>query len=197
MEKTVSLEQVKQLREQTGAGVVDAKKALDESKGDLEAAIVLLRKKGQAKALKKAGRSASQGVIEAYVHQGRVGVLLELNCETDFVARNEKFLELAHELALQVASTDPKVVSPEDVTDEMLAAEREVGAENLKGKPAEVIEKALAGKLKKFAESQALLTQPSVKNPDETVREVLARYVHQLGENIQVGRFVRYEVGRE
>lgn len=193
----VSLDQVKQLREQTGAGVVDAKKALDESKGDVEAAIVLLRKKGQAKALKKAGRSASQGVIEAYVHQGRVGVLLELNCETDFVARNEKFLELAHELALQVASTDPKVVSPDDVTDAMLAAEREVGAENLKGKPAEVIEKALAGKLKKFAESQALLTQPSVKNPDETVRDVITRYVHQLGENIQVGRFVRYEVGRE
>src|SRR3990167_5406020 len=139
-----SLEQVKKLREQTGAGVVDAKKALVESGDDLEKTALLLRKKGQAKALKNAGRAASQGIIEAYVHQGRVGVLLELNCETDFVARNEKFRELAHELALQIASTDPKVVKPEQITAAMLAAEREVAMENLKGKPAGIAEKAVA-----------------------------------------------------
>ncbi|MFO0702762.1 MAG: translation elongation factor Ts [Candidatus Andersenbacteria bacterium] len=193
----ISLEHIKQLREQTGAGVVDAKKALEESGGDLAKAVTLLRKKGKAKALKKAGRAATQGVIEAYVHQGRLGVLLELNCETDFVARNEKFKELAHELALQVASTDPKVVKPEQVTEAMLAAEREVALESLKGKPKEIAEKAIEGKLKKFAESQALLTQASIKNPDETVGDVITRYVHQLGENIQVGRFCRFEIGRE
>lgn len=192
-----TLEQIKQLREQTGAGVVDAKKALVEAGDDVAKAVTLLRKKGQAKALKKAGRAAKEGYIESYVHQGRVGVLLELNCETDFVARNEKFKELAHELALQVASTDPKVVKPADVTDAMLAAEREVGAENLKDKPAVIAEKAMAGKLKKFAEAQALLTQPSVKNPDESVQDVITRYVHLLGENIQVGRFIRFEIGRE
>ena len=192
-----SLEQVKKLREQTGAGVVDAKKALVESGDDLEKAALLLRKKGQAKALKKAGRAASQGIIEAYVHQGRVGVLLELNCETDFVARNEKFRELAHELALQIASTDPKVVKPEQITAAMLAAEREVAMENLKGKPAGIAEKAVAGKLKKFAEEQALLTQVSIRNPDETVQDVVTRYIQQIGENIQVGRFCRFEIGRE
>ncbi len=194
----ISLEQVKQLREQTGAGVVDAKKALEESEGSIEKAVLVLRKKGQAKALKKAGRAAAQGLIETYIHVGdQVGVMLELNSETDFVARNEKFKELAHELALQIAATDPKVVSPKDVSESMLAAEREVGESDLKGKPEKIRVQALAGKLKKFAEAQALLTQPTIKNPDETVQDMIARYVTEIGENIQVKRFVRYQVGQE
>jgi elongation factor Ts len=161
------LEQIKKLREQTGAGVVDAKKALVEAGDDMEKAIAILQKKGQAKALKKAGRSAEQGIIETYIHTGaRVGVMLELNTETDFVARNEKFKELAHEIALQIAATDPKVVKPEDLKED---AEK----------------------------TDALLAQPSIKNPEETVADLITRYVTHLGENIQVGRFVRYEVGQE
>lgn len=195
---TISLEQVKQLREQTGAGVVDAKKALEESKGDLQKAVLVLRKKGQAKALKKAGRAAAQGLIETYIHSGgQVGVMLELNSETDFVARNEKFKELAHELALQIAATDPKVIRPEDVPESMLAAEREVAESDLKDKPEKIREQAMAGKLKKFAEAQALLTQPTIKNPDETVQEMITRYITEIGENIQVKRFVRYQVGQD
>jgi len=188
---------IKELRERTGAGVVDAKTALDGASGDIEQAIQLLRKKGQAKALKKAGRDASQGIIETYVHEGRVGVIVELNSESDFVAKNDKFKELAHEIALQIAATDPKVVSSDQVTDEMLAKEKEVAMEDLKDKPAKIAEKALEGKLRKFAESQALLTQSTIKNPDETVQEMITRYVTQLGENIQVGRFSRLEIGRE
>jgi len=193
----VTLEDVKQLRERTGAGVVDAKKALVESKGDIEAAILVLRKKGIAKAAKKAGRTAAQGIIETYVHGGTIGVLLELNSETDFVARNEKFKELAHEIALQIAATDPKVVSTEQVTEEMLKAEREVAEVELKDKPEKIRKGAIAGKLKKFAESQALLSQPSIKNPDETVQDMITRYITLIGENIQVRRFVRYELGRD
>jgi elongation factor Ts len=193
----ITLEHVKQLRERTGAGVVDAKKALEEAKGDLDKAVLVLRKKGQAKAVKKASRAAAQGIIESYIHGSRVGVLLELNVETDFVARNEKFKELAHELALQIAATDPKVVKPEDVTKEMLASEREVAESELKDKPAKIRDKAIEGKLKKFADSQALLTQPSVKNSEETVKEMIDRYIALLGENIQVGRFVRFEIGKE
>ncbi len=193
-----SLDDIKKLRERTGAGVLDAKKALVEAKGDIEKAVNELRKKGQAKALKKAGRAARQGIIEAYIHQGgRVGVLVELNTETDFVARNEKFKELAHEIALQIAGTDPKFVKPEDVTDEMLKAEREIAEEELKDKPAEVRKKAIAGKMKKFAEENALMTQPTIKNPDETVADLITRYVSTLGENIQVGRFERFEIGSE
>jgi len=193
-----SLDDIKKLRERTGAGVLDAKKALVEAKGDIEKAVNELRKKGQAKALKKAGRAARQGIIEAYIHQGgRVGVLVELNTETDFVARNEKFKELAHEIALQIAGTDPKFVKPEDVTDEMLKAEREIAEEELKDKPAEVRKKAIEGKMKKFAEENALMTQPTIKNPDETVADLITRYVSTLGENIQVGRFERFEIGSE
>jgi elongation factor Ts len=160
------LEQIKKLREQTGAGVVDAKKALVEAGDDMDKAIAILQKKGQAKALKKAGRLAQQGLIETYIHGGRVGVMLELNTETDFVARNEKFKELAHELALQIAATDPKAIKPEELPE---------GAEK----------------------TEALLMQPSIKNPEETIADLITRYVTHLGENIQVGRFVRYEVGRE
>lgn len=193
-----SLEKIKQLRERTGAGVVDAKKALEASGDDVEKAILELRKKGQAKAIKKAGRSAAQGIVEAYIHgNGRVGVLLELNTETDFVARNEKFKELAHELALQIAATDPKVVSPEDITEEMLTAEKEVAEADLKDKPADIRKKAVEGRLSKFAEENALLTQASVKNPDETVKDLITQYVTSLGENIQVGRFKRFEIGKE
>ncbi|MFO0705042.1 MAG: translation elongation factor Ts [Candidatus Andersenbacteria bacterium] len=193
----VTLEDVKQLRERTGAGVVDAKKALIEANGDMEQAIVLLRKKGIAKAAKKAARTAAQGIIEAYVHGGKVGVLLELNSETDFVARNDKFKELAHELALQIAATDPKVVSPDQVGEALLKTEREVAEAELKGKPEKIRKGAIAGKLKKFAEAQALLTQPSIKNPDETVQEMITRYITMIGENIQVRRFVRFELGRD
>lgn len=177
---------------------MDAKKALQESNDDLEKAIAFLRKRGQAKALKKAGRAASEGIIASYIHPGdRVGVLVELNSETDFVARNEKFKELAHEIALQVAGSDPKVVSPDDFTEKMLKEERALAEESLKGKPEAVRTKAIEGKLKKFKEENALLTQATIKDPERTVADLINDYVATLGENIQVGRFVRFEIGRE
>ena len=131
------------------------------------------------------------------MHGGRVGVLLELNSETDFVARNEKFKELAHELVLQIAATDPKVIDPSEVTEEMLQAEREVAESELKDKPEKIRAAAIEGKLKKFAEQQALLTQPSIKNPDEIIKDMLTRYVTLIGENIQIRRFARFELGRD
>lgn len=193
-----NIEQIKKLRERTGAGILDAKKALQDAGDDFDKAVAVLRKKGQAKALKKAGRAAGEGIVASYIHPGdRVGVLVELNTETDFVARNKKFKDLAHEIALQIAGTDPRVVSPDDFTDQMLKAERDLAMESLKDKPAKVREQAVAGKLKKYKEDNALLTQRLIKDPERTVQDLINDFVGTLGENIQVGRFVRFEVGRE
>lgn len=169
---------VKELRERTGAGVMDCKRALEEAGGSIDRAIELLRQQGLSKAEKKAGREARQGLIESYVHQGRIGVLVELNCETDFVARTDDFKTLAHELALQVAATSPKYVSLNEVPD----AEREAGLKDY-------------GSEKAFIEATVLLAQPAVRQPSRTVEELVRDAIAKIGENIVVRRFVRFELG--
>jgi elongation factor Ts len=191
------LEKIKKIREKTGAGMVDIKKALTEAKGDEEKAIELLRKSGQAKAVKKAERTATEGVVVSYIHSNKkIGVMLKLYCETDFVGRNSDFQELAKDIAMHIAAMDPKFLKPEDVPTELVEKEKEIWKEQLKneGKPEAMLEKIMGGKEKKFREELALLTQPFVKNPDRTVGELVAEKIGVIGENIQVGDFVRYEL---
>ncbi len=191
---------VKKLRELTGAGMLDCKKALEETGGDIEAAVELLRKKGIAKAAKKAGRETKEGLIHAYIHAGgRIGVLLEINCETDFVARNELFKELANELAMQIAAMRPKWVKREDVPKEIVEKEGEIAREAAlaEGKPEHIAEKIAEGKVEKFFKEVCLLEQPYIKDDKKTVEELIKEYIAKLGENIQVRRFTRYELGEE
>ncbi len=194
----ISAEQVKELRARTGAGIMDVKRALQEAAGDVERAIDLLRQRGAAKAAKLAGREAREGVIEAYVHHnGRIGVLLELNCETDFVARTDDFRTLARELSLQIASTDPVAVSSDAVLPEVVERERAIYEAQAKeeGKPAQVIPRIVEGKLKKFFEEQTLLEQSYVRDPERRVRDLVEEIQAKVGEKIVVRRFIRYEVG--
>ncbi|HIE58770.1 MAG TPA: translation elongation factor Ts [Persephonella sp.] len=189
---------VKKLREMTGAGMLDCKKALEETNGNLEEAVELLRKKGIAKAAKKAGRETKEGLIHSYIHAGgRVGVLLELNCETDFVARNETFKELANELALQIAAMKPKWVKREDVPEEIVAKEGEIAREAAiaEGKPEHIAEKIAEGKVNKFFQENCLLEQKYIKDESKTIEELIKEYIAKIGENIQVGRFCRFEIG--
>ena len=191
---------VKKLRELTGAGMLDCKKALEETGGDIEAAVELLRKRGIAKAAKKAGRETKEGLIHAYIHAGgRIGVLLELNCETDFVARNELFKELANELAMQIAAMRPRWVKREDVPKEIIEKEGEIAREAAlaEGKPEHIAEKIAEGKLEKFFKEVCLLEQPYIKDDKKTVEELIKEYIAKIGENIQVRRFTRYELGEE
>jgi elongation factor Ts len=191
------LEQVKQLREKTGAGVVEAKKALDEANGNEERAMEILRQRGQAKALKKADREAKEGIIEVYVHPNKkVAAMVKLLCETDFVGRNEEFQELARDLAMHVAAMGPRFVKPEDVPVSEVEKERAAWTEQLKaeGKPEDILGKIMAGKEKKFREERAFLTQPFVKDPDKTVESLIAEKIGKIGEKIEVGEFVRYEL---
>ncbi len=191
---------VKKLRDMTGAGMMDCKKALEEAEGDFEKAIEILRKRGAAKAAKKAGRATREGIITSYVHfNGRIGVLLELNCETDFVARTDEFKELAYNLAKQVAAMNPKWVSREDVPQEVIEKEKEIYREQLKdsGKPDHVIEKIIEGKLEKFFEENCLLEQEYIFEEGKKVKEVIQEAIAKIGENIRVSRFVRMEVGEE
>jgi elongation factor Ts len=193
----ISMELVKELRARTGAGVLDARKALSESAGDMEKAISWLREKGKASAAKKATRKASEGFIGSYVHSnGKVAVLVSLLCETDFVARNEKFKELARNLALHIAASDPIVVSPEDVPQSDVDNEKAIAIKQAEaaGKPANIAEKMVEGKLKKFREEKALLTQPYVKDPSKQVKDLLHEAVLELGENITVGSFSRLSI---
>lgn len=192
-----SIEAVKQLREKTGAGIVEVKKALEEAGGDEEKAIALLKKRGEAKALKRTDREAHEGIVTTYVHSNaRVGVMLSLLCETDFVARNDDFKELGRDLAMHIAALAPLYLAPEDVPAEVVAKERVIWEEQVKneGKPAEIAEKILAGKEKKFRDEISLLSQPFVKDPSKTVGELITENVHKIGEKIQVGKFVRYEI---
>lgn len=191
------LEIIKSLRERTGAGIVDVKKALDEAAGDENKAIEILRKRGQDKAMKKGDRDTHEGIVVSYVHGNhRVGVLLKLYCETDFVARNEEFKALAHDIAMHIAALAPTCIKPEDVSPEALERERALWKEQLAAekKPAEIGEKILAGKEKKFREESALLSQVFVKDGEKTVGDLLTEKIHKIGENIQVGSFVRYEI---
>lgn len=184
---------VMKLREQTGAGVLEAKRALTESGGDLARAVEFLRKSGALKAAKKAERTTGEGVVHAYIHGGgKVGVLVELLCETDFVARNPEFEALAHDLAMQIAATNPLYVRPEDVPTEVVAKEKEIYAEEAAGKSASVVEKIVAGKLEKWYSDVCLMKQPFIKDEDMTIEELVQSKISKLGENIQVRRFVRY-----
>jgi elongation factor Ts len=189
---------VKALRERTGAGMMDCKRALQETRGDVEAAVEWLRKKGQASAEKRAGREAREGIVESYIHHSRtVGVLVELNCETDFVARTDEFRELARDLAMHIAAADPIAVSREDVPAEVVERERAIYLAQVKeqGKPEHIAEKIVEGKLRKFFEERTLLEQRYVKDPEITVADRIARTQSKLGEKIAVGRFARFKVG--
>jgi len=193
----MNLEQIKNLREKTGAGIVEVKKALQESGGDAEKAIVILRKRGQEKAVKKSERSAKEGVVAAYIHSnGKVGAIVKLFCETDFVARTEEFKELARDLAMHITASNPKYLKPDQVSEKIIEQEKEIWVAQLEqeGKPKNIIPKALIGKEKKFREESALLTQPFVKNPDLTVGELIGEKIGKIGENIQVGDFARFEL---
>lgn len=187
---------VKELRELTGAGIMDVKEALNESGGNKEQALDLLRKKGIAKLAKKADRLAKEGVVESYIHGGgRIGVLVELNCETDFVARTEDFKNLAKELALHIAAVNPLYVSREDVPAEVIEKEREIYKEQSQGKPDDVVEKMIEGKLAKYFEEACLLEQPFVKDGDKKISDLIAESTAKMGENVQVRRFARFMLG--
>ncbi|MDI6630928.1 MAG: translation elongation factor Ts [Bacillota bacterium] len=194
----ISAKLVKELRERTGAGMMDCKKALTETGGDMEKAILYLREKGLAAAAKRAGRVAKEGLVSAYVHPGnRVGVLVEVNCETDFVAKTEDFKNFVHDIALQIAASRPEYISRDDLPAEVIAREKEIlRAQALnEGKPEKVIEKMVEGRIEKFFKETCLLEQPFIKNPDVTVKDLLHEIIGRIGENIVIRRFVRYELG--
>lgn len=194
----VSLELIKQLRERTAAGFMDCKKALEETKGDIEKAIDILRKKGLAIAAKRAAKEASEGVITAYIHSNKkIGVLVEVNCETDFVARTSEFQEFAHNLAMQIAATNPVAISRDQVPPEILEREKKIYEEQLKeaGKPENIIPKILEGKLEKFYKENVLLEQPFIKNPELTIQDLLNEIITKTGEKIVIKRFCRFQIG--
>jgi len=189
---------VKELREETGVGMMDCKRALEETNGNKEEAVKILRKKGMATAQKRAAKAASEGVIGSYIHAGgKVGVLLELNCETDFVAKTDDFQELLKDLSMQVAAANPRFVTPEDVTEEVLASEREIyRAQAIEsGKPENIAEKIVEGKMRKFYEEACLMEQEYIKDTNMKVKDRLTEVIGKLGENIKVGRFVRFQMG--
>jgi elongation factor Ts len=194
----ISAKQVKELREKSGAPMGDCLKALQESKGDIEAAFVVLRKRGMASAQKKASRTTNEGAVGTYIHAGgKIGVLLELNCESDFVARTDDFQDLLKDVAMHIAASDPRYVKSEDVTPEDMAREKEIYRDQATatGKPAPVIEKIVEGKMSKFYEEVCLLDQPFIKDQTLSIKELIAQKVSKLGENITVRRFARFKVG--
>jgi len=194
----ISAKMVKDLREKTGLGMMDCKHALVECKGNIDEAVDYLRKKGILKASKREGRATSEGRIGSYIHMnGKIGVLVELNCESDFVARTEQFAELAKDLCMQVAASAPRWVAVEQIPEEVLAKEKEIymGQAKEAGKPEKMLEKIAEGKLKKFYSEVCLLNQPFVKDTDKTVAELVTEKIAALGENITIGRFVRFQLG--
>lgn len=195
---TITADQVKALRDKTGAGFMECKAALTETGGDIEDATTLLRKRGLAQAAKKAGRSTSEGLVGSYIHMGgKVGVLVEVNCESDFVARTEDFQTLAKELAMHIAAASPHYVRREDVPAEVVERERAIYRSQMEGanKPAHVIDKIVEGKLTSFYEQVVLLDQPSIRDPKTTVSQMITEAIAKLGENIGVARFARFKVG--
>ena len=193
---SVSAEEVKKLRDKTGSGLMDCKKALQEAEGDMEKAMQVLRQKGLAKAKEKSSREASEGVIGSYVHANdKIGVLVEVRCETDFVARNEQFRELVDEIAMQVAAMDPDVVSREDFSEEKLEEERQVYREQFQDKPDDVIDRIVEGKMEDYFSEVCLMDQPYIRDDDKTIKELVDEAVAKIGENIEVRRFERMELG--
>lgn len=194
---TISSEMIRDLREKTGAGMLDCKKALTESDGDFEEAVRLLRQKGLATAAKKAGRIASEGSIGSYVHMGKIGAMVEVNCETDFVARTDAFKELVKDIAMHVAAAHPLYLSIEDVPQKTLEQEKEIYRAQIAGKPPQVVEKILEGKIEKFYTENCLLQQIFIKDPEQKKRinDLIAESIARLGENVIVRRFVRFQLG--
>ncbi len=196
MSTTISADLVRQLREITNAGMMDCKKALEATGGNLEAAETWLRKQGTATAQKKASRVAKEGVIASYIHAGgKVGVLIEVNCETDFVARNETFREFVKDITLQIAAAHPTCITREEVDPAIIEKEKEITAAQYKDKPPAAVEKIIAGKIEKFYSTICLLEQPFVKDPNITIKELLTRKIAEIGENIVIKRFTRYQLG--
>jgi elongation factor Ts len=198
-EMTISAGLVKELRERTGIGMMECKKALEESNGDIEKAITILRKKGHARAQKKMERQAKEGIIGSYIHlNGKIGVLVEVNCESDFVARNEEFQALVKNITLHVAAANPQYVSAEDIPQEVLEEEKEIIREQFKdsGKPAEIVEKIVQGKLSKFYQETCLLDQVYIKDDKMAVKDLVKDLIAKLGENIVISRFARFELGK-
>jgi len=194
----ISATQVKELREKTGAPMMDCKQALTEAKGDMEQAVVVLRKKGVSVAAKKAARVTSEGSVASYIHAGgKIGVLVEINCESDFVARTEDFKELVHDVAMHIAASDPKYVRKEDVTPEAYEREKDIFRAQAiaSGKPANIAEKMVEGKMAKFYEEVCLLEQPFIKDQTVSIAQLIAAKIGKLGENIAVRRFARFKVG--
>lgn len=194
----ITANHVKELRERTGAGMMDCKKALTETNGDIEKAIEYLREKGLSAAAKKAGRIATEGVVEAYIHgAGKIGVMLELNCETDFVAKTDEFRELAKDIAMHIAAAKPEYLNVDEVPAEILEKEKSIlKAQALnEGKPEKIIEKMVEGRIAKFYKDVCLVEQPFVKDPDMTIAQMITAKVAKIGENISIRRFVRYELG--
>lgn len=197
---SVSANQVKELREATGVGFLDCRKALEEANGDFEKAVELLRERGLAKAAKRAGREASEGVLELYNHgNGRVGVMLEVNCETDFVARSEEFRNFAHEIALQIAASNPLWITEEEIPSNILEREKEIARTRAleEGKPENVLDRIVEGRMKKYVEEVVLMQQPYIRDEDLTIEKYLHETIAALGENIVIRRFIRWEVGEK
>jgi len=194
---TISAESVKNLREKTGAGMMECKKALTESNGDFEKAIDLLRQKGLASALKKAGRTASEGLVEAYIHMGKIGTMVEINCETDFVARTDDFKELVKDIAMHITAANPQYLSREDVPQDVLEREKEIYRAQVADKPAQVVEKIIQGKLEKFYADTCLLDQVFIKDPDQKnkIHDLVTQKIAKLGENLVIRRFSRFQLG--
>ena len=196
----ITAEQVKELREKTGVGIMDCKKALAECEGDLEKAVDHLRKKGIATAKKRGGRTVSEGQVASYIHAGgKIGVLVEINCETDFTGKSDGFTEFARNVAMHIAATNPIAVDRESVPEDVLARERDIYATQAKesGKPEKIIEKIVDGKMNKFYSEACLLEQPYVKNPDITIQDLLNEMIAKTGENIVMRRFARFQLGEE
>lgn len=193
----ITANMVKELREITGAGMMDCKKALAETNGDVDAAVKYLREKGMMKASKKASRIAAEGLVYAYIHGGRIGAMVEINTETDFVAKNAEFQEFAKDVAMQIAAANPKYVSKEEVPAEEIEAEKEILKNQAlnEGKPEKVVEKMVEGRIKKFYEEICLLDQAFIKDPDRTVNDLLIEKIAKIGEKITIRRFARFEVG--
>ncbi|MFH1791154.1 MAG: translation elongation factor Ts [Candidatus Omnitrophota bacterium] len=198
------MDSVRRLRDKTNAGILDCQSALKETGGDIEKAVDVLRKKGKAQASKKAGRAAKDGVVESYIHMGgKIGVLLEVNCETDFVARNTEFRKLTRDIAMQVAASRPSYVTRNEVPEPIVAKEKEIFKEQMmssekdRNKPANVIDKIVENKLEKFYEESCLMEQPFIKDPKVKVKDLIEQAIATMGENIVVRRFTRYQVGEE
>ncbi len=196
---TISADMVKELREKTGAGLMDCKRALSESSGDLEKAVTVLRQKGLATAAKKASRTASEGNVGSYIHMDKIGVLIEVNCETDFVARTPDFKELVKDVAMHIAASSPLYVSREDVPGDIIEKEKEIYRSQVTNKPAQVVEKIVEGKLDKYFSDTCLLDQVFVKDPEQKqkIKDLITEKIAKLGENIVIRRFVRFQLGEK